>query len=229
MIYQGDPYVTLMASLPAIGLLSEKEPPINRARLMERLKQLSPEDMAEMEMIRSILSWDQIDIGSDDAAFVTRLNQVVASIRSDDLRAALEERMEIRTLIAALRRRHAGEDAPAPGTVWGFGRHVERIRANWSLPDFGLLRVYPWVLTARERLERGDGAGLERLVLETAWTAVARREQGHEFDFEAVAFYLTRWALAERWAKYDADAASVRFAELLDAALGTAPAREEAA
>ena len=37
MIWQGDPYVTLMASLPAIGLLSETERPINRARLMERL------------------------------------------------------------------------------------------------------------------------------------------------------------------------------------------------
>jgi hypothetical protein len=85
------------------------------------------------------------------------------------------------------------------------------------------------VLTARERLERGDSAGLERLVLETAWTAVARREQGHEFDFEAVAFYLTRWALAERWAKYDADAAAQRFAEMLDAAVGTTAAREEAA
>jgi hypothetical protein len=72
----------------------------------------------EFETIRSILSWDQIDIGNDDAAFVTRLNHVVAGVRSDDLRAALEERMEIRTLIAALRRRHAGEEAPAPGTVW---------------------------------------------------------------------------------------------------------------
>lgn len=229
MIYRGDPYVTLMASLPSIGLLSEKEPPINRARLTERMKQLSPTHKAQMEMIRSILSWERIDIGNDDAAFISRVTHVLEKVDSGDVRAAIEERLEIRTLIAALRRRHAGEEAPAPGAIWGFGRHVERIRANWGLPDFGLLRAYPWILTARDRLEGGDSAGLERLVLEIAWKAVTRREQGHEFDFEAVAFYRTRWALAERWAKYDACAASARFGEMLDAAESAAPAREEAA
>jgi hypothetical protein len=218
VIFAGDPYVTLMASLPAIGLLSEKEPPINRARLYERLKQLAPEDMAEVEMIRSILSWDQIDIGSDDPAFLDRLAAVLARVRSPDIRAAIHERMEIRTVIAALRRRHEGLDSPGPGERWGWGRHVETIRANWGQPDFGLARVFPWVLAARERLETGDSAGLERLVLETAWAAVARRALGHEFDYEAVAFYLTRWSLAERWARYDADAAAARFAEMLEAA-----------
>jgi len=226
VIFRGDPYVMLMASLPSIRLLSEKEPPINRARLTERLRELTPEDVAVIDAVRSILRWDQIDFGNDDAEFIARLKRVLAIVRSPDLRAAIVERMEIRTLIAALRRRHAGEDAPARGTVWGFGRHVERIRTNWGLPDFGLQRTYPWVLAAKEQLERGDSAGLERLVLETAWQAVARREQGHEFDLEAVAFYLTRWALAERWARYDAEAAARRFAEMLDAAAGEAPARE---
>lgn len=219
MIYQTDPYVMLMASLPAILLLSEKEPPIKRARLAERLKQLSAADMAENEAAQAVLSWDRIDTGNDDAAFVARARRVIAGIRSPELRGALHERMEIRTVVAALRRRHAGEEAPPPGETWGYGLHVERIRANWGLPDFGLARVFPWVLAARERLERGDSAGLERVVLEASWEAVARRMPGHEFDFEAVAFYLLRWTLADRWARYDADAAAARFAEMLDAAM----------
>lgn len=36
MIWSDQPYVTLMASLPAIRFLSEKAPPINRARLIDR-------------------------------------------------------------------------------------------------------------------------------------------------------------------------------------------------
>ncbi|MBP7002146.1 DUF2764 family protein [Amaricoccus sp.] len=229
MIYQGDPYVTLMASLPAIGLLSEKEPPINRARLNERLKALSPEDMAGVELARSILSWDRIDVGDDDAAFLDRAAKVLAGVPDGDLRAAIEERLEIRTLVAALRRRHAGEEAPPPGAPWGFGRHVERIRAGWSLPDFGLGRSFPWLPAARDMLEKGDAAGMERVVLEAAWEAAERRAFGHEFDLEAVGLYLMRWSLAERWARYDSDAAAARFAEMLDAAMAGDPGLEDAA
>lgn len=230
MIFAGEPYVTLMASLPAIGLLSEKEPPINRARLNERLKALSPEDMEGVELARSILSWDRIDVGDDDAAFLDRAAQVVAQIPDGDLRAAIEERLEIRTLVAALRRRHAGQEAPPPGSApWGFGRHLERTRAGWSLPDFGLGRMFPWLPAARDLLERGDVAGMERVVLQASWEAAARRAFGHEFDLEAVGLYLMRWSLAERWARYDSDAAAVRFAEMLDAAMAGAPGLEEAA
>ena len=218
MILAGEPYEMLMASLPAIGLLSEKAPPINAARLAERLKLLSEDDWAEMEVIRSILGWAHIDIGNDDAAFLERLGRVLAQVRSPDLRAALSERMEIRTTVAALRRRHAGLEAPGPGEPWGWGRHVERIRANWGQPDFGLARTYPWIVAAKERLERGDSAGLERLVLEAAWRSIDRHAFGHEFDFEAVALYVARWSLADRWSRYDAEAAAARFAELLEAA-----------
>ncbi len=227
MIRDRDPYVMLMASLPAIGLLSEREPPINPTRLAERLGQLAPAHGAELERVRSILSWDRLAIGDDDPTFLERAAAVIARIESPALRAAVEERLEIRTVLAALGRRHAGEDAPAADTPWGFGRHVAWIRANWSVPDFGLGRTYPWLPAAREMLEKGDSAGLERLVLETVWNAITRRAAGHAFDFEAVAFYLMRWSLAERWAGYDADAASLRFGEMLDAAMD-APAEEAA-
>lgn len=218
MILSGEPYVTLMASLPAIGFLSEKAPPINAARLAERLRMLSEPDAAEMAAIRSILGWAHIDIGDDDAAFLERLARVLAQVRSPVLRAALDERMEIRTVIAALRRRHAGLEAPAPGERWGWGRHLGHIRANWGLPEFGLARVYPWLPAARERLAKGDSAGLERLVLEAAWRSIDRHAFGHEFDFEAAALYLARWSLADRWSRYDAEAAAGRFAEMLEAA-----------
>jgi hypothetical protein len=221
-LWQGEPYVTLMASLPAIGLLAEKALPINRARLAERLKALAPEDRALVDLVRSIMSWETIATGDDDAAYLGRAATVLAEVDSAPIRAAIEERLELRTLLAALRRRRDGEEAPPADAAWGFGRHLRRIRANWSLPDFGLAAEFPWLPRANECLEKDETAELERLILEVAWEAIAKRAVGHEFDREAVAFYLMRWALADRWACYDADAAAVRFGEMLEAAVAGA-------
>lgn len=212
-------YVMLMASLPAIRFLADKALPINQARLGERLKLLEPEDRDELLGIASIISWNRIDTGDDDAAYVARAERTIAGIRSLDLREAVLERLEIRTVVAALRRRASGEDAPPAHPAWGLGRHVNTIRRNWTVPDFGLARFYPWLAAARDKLDQGDASGLERLILDVTWNATARREFGHEFDLEAVAFYLMRWQLADRWARYDADAAALRFKALLDAAL----------
>ena len=220
MIAQGDSYVMLVASLPALGpLLSEREPPINRVRLEQRQSELDPEDRAELDRILSVLSWNRTDISDDDPAFVAHATRVIAALRSQTLREAVSNRLEIRTLVAALRRRHQGEDAPLPGVAWGYGRYVDRIRKNWGAPDFGIGRIFPWVLAARERLEAGDVPELERIVLKAAWDSIGRFAAGHEFDFEAVVFYVLRWSMIDRWARYDATGAAARFAELLDAAL----------
>ncbi len=229
MIWAGEPYVTLMASLPAILFLSEKEPPINHARLMARLEDLPPADREMLRELGEIVSWRLIDVTQDDAAFLARAQALLDRIASRTLAAALCERLEIRTVVAALRRRHAGEDAPPKEVRWGFGPHLERIRANWSLPDFGVATFYRWLPAAKEALDAGDAVALERLLLETAWRQQARHAEGHEFDFEAVALYVLRWSMADRWARYDADEARVRFAELLDAALAEAPEIPEAA
>ena len=220
MMFATEPYVMLVASLPHVGtLLSNRAPPINQVRLEQRLKELDPEDRAELEALRSLLSWSRLEIGDEDAAFVARARQIIEAAHSETLRAAASERLEIRTLMAALRRRHRGEDAPAPGTVWGYGRYVDTLRANWAAPDFGVGRAFPWVLAAKEKLEAGDAQGLERITLQAAWDSGARHAAGHEFDFEAVAAYALRWSLVDRWSRYDAAAAATRFTELLEAAI----------
>ena len=229
MIWADQPYVTLMASLPAIRFLSDKAPPINGARLAERLKALAPADAVLVQRLTRIVSWRFIDVAQDDAAFLAEAEALLADLDSPTLAAALRERLEMRTVVAALRRRHAGEDAPPKGVRWGFGRHVERLRTGWGQPDFGLAAFYPWLPAAREALEAGNAVALERLLLETAWNQQARHAFGHEFDLEAAAFYLLRWSMADRWARYDADAAQARFRDLLDKALVDAPQIPEAA
>jgi hypothetical protein len=127
-------------------------------------------------------------------------------------------------VIAALRRRAAGQDAPPAGEIWGYGRYVERIRANWREPAFGLDRSLRWILPVKERLDKDDVGGVERILLETAWRQADSLVGAHDFDFEAVALYVVRWNLLDRWTRYDAEAAAARFGELVTDALDAAPA-----
>lgn len=223
-----EPYVMLMASLPALGpLLGSQTPAIGEARLRNRLELLSPADREMLEAMRAALAWSHLDLGETDEAFLRRIESLTARIRSPSLRDALRDRLELRTIIAALRRRAAGQRAPAAGELWGYGRFVDSVRANWDQPDFGVARAFPWIKAARSRLEAGDAVGLERIVLQAAWDAVLRHAEGHIFDFEAVAFYVVRWSLADRWSRYDVAAATLRFEEMLDAATVDIPAAIE--
>ncbi|MGQ3676643.1 hypothetical protein ACT6QH_14245 [Xanthobacter sp. TB0139] len=216
-----EPYVMLMSSLPALGqLLGSATPAITITRLEERLRFLSPGDRADLDAMASALSWKRIPLGTDETAYLAHVARQMEKVRSPVLRNIIRDRLEIRTLTAALRRRHAGEEAPAPGLLWGYGRHLETIRKNWALPDFGVATSFPWVNQAREQLEAGDTRGLERTMLQAAWNAAARYADGHYFDFEAVAVYVMRWNLADHWVRYDIAAATRRFETLLDAACG---------
>lgn len=219
------PYVTLMASLPALGpILAAKRPPIARVRLEARLGMLAPEDRAELDALTGLLAWRRMPLGTGDGEFVARARRVIPSLGSPTLAAVARERLELRTAVAALRRRHAGEDAPR-GDDWGYGRFTARIRANWREPDLGLARPFPWIARARTALETGAAADLERILIETAWRQAARRAVGHDFDFEAVALYTVRWMLLERWTRYDPQAAAARFRALASAAAADLPGR----
>ena len=218
-------YVTLMSSLPALGpVLGAAHAPINRDRLIRRTSVMRPEHQAEIEALAGILAWSRLGLSDTDESVVRDARRVMPKLSSPVLSELLRARLEMRTAVAALRRRHAGEEAPPPsGTLWGFGRHVRQIEARWREPGFGLERVFPWITSARDKLERRDVAGLERLLLEEAWKQSTRLQGGHEFDFEAVALYMVRWHILDRWTRYDAEAAAAHFSELAEAALAAAP------
>ncbi|MEM1314429.1 MAG: hypothetical protein AAGI51_07750 [Pseudomonadota bacterium] len=220
-----DDYVALVASLPALGpMLAAKAAPISAPRLEQRLRALSPEHREELDAMRSLIVFPRSSTPEEDAAFLRRARRVIATLTSPSIGKFVRERLELRTLIAALRRRAAGEDAPRPDEDWGYGRFVRRMRENWREPGFGVDRAFPMVRPAREALDKGDSAALERIALEAAWKAADRIARRHAFDFEAVALYVARWHLLQRWTRYDADAAAARFSTLVDAALASAPA-----
>jgi hypothetical protein len=217
-------YVTMMASLPALPpFLGAKRPPINRVRLEGRLRQLRPEHRAELDRLGALLSWRRLPMAETDADLAAEARRTIPALSSETLRLVARDRMELRTVVAALRRRHAGEDAPPWDAAWGYGRFTERLRAGWREPEFGLARAFPWLPAARVALEKGEAAELERLLLEAVWRNLSRHAEGHAFDYEAAALYALKWALVDRWAVYDADHAAARFRRMTADALAAAP------
>lgn len=222
----GIEYVQLVASLPALGpILAARTAPINRVRLQARLQRmLRPEHFAEIQAAASLLAWERQAMLTTDADFVSKAQKVIPTLKSETLRGLVHDQLEQRTVLAALRRRHAGQDAPAAGEIWGYGRYVDRIRAHWREPGFGLGQSLNWLLPAKDKLDKSDAAGLERILLEAAWRQADRLVGAHDFDFEAIALYVLRWDLLDRWTRYDAEAAAARFDTLVADALSAAPA-----
>lgn len=217
----GEPrYVTLMASLPYHGrLFGARQTPLSRFQLDKRLAWLDPDDREVLRRIEDIVQWRQRLLEETDVGFLARARDVVERTDNPLLCEIVGSRLEARTLIAALRRRKLGRAAPGPAEQWGYGRWVNQISRHWNEADFGLGRVYPWALEAEQRIREDDVVGLERLFLSHAWRELGRMGAGHYFDFEAVAVYVLRWDLINRWTRYDADGARERILELTESGL----------
>ena len=212
-------YITLMSSLPHLGnLFGTKQTPISRLKLEERLKMLSEKDAILLNQIASLIAWQQQPMERTDGEFVTEAQHFFQQLGNPTLRKILEYRLNLRTIIAALRRRHRGENNP-PQRPWGIGAWVNYIERHWSEPGFRLEGMFPWVLEANRLLNANDSVGLERLQFQVNWKMLEQLEAGHYFDFEAVVIYLMRWSLVDRWTRYDGEAAVKRFRTLVDSGI----------
>jgi hypothetical protein len=211
----------LMASLPALApLFSESRTAISRLRLDKRLSMLEPDDARDLAGLEGLMQWHRFSFEISDAEIVEQAERVVPAIRSDELREIARWRIEIRTVVAALRRRAAGTPPPGPGEKWGYGRWVLPIERNWSKSDFGISRVLPWIGEVASLIEQGDALGVERTVGALVWRQFSRAADRHFFDFEAVALYVLRWDVIHRWTAYHGGEASQRFTEMLEEGLG---------
>ena len=211
-------YLTLMASLPPIGKLFEaKQTPISRLKLESRLKMLTEKDTILLNRISSLIAWSEQPMERTDAQFIAEAQRFFQEVRSPILQEIVASRLDVRTILAALRRRHRGESNPPIGQPWGFGRWVNYIERHWREAEFHLEVMFPWVSEAYRLLNANDSVALERLQFEVNWQMLQRLETGHYFDFEAVVIYVMRWSMAERWSRYDGEAAVERFRKLVDA------------
>jgi hypothetical protein len=212
----------LMASLPPLPALftSSDDPPISRLRLDRRLEMLEPVDRAELADIEVLMRWDLLPLEMTDREILGRAHEVFPRIRSDVLRDVAMWRLELRTIVAALRRRALGKPAPTSEESWGYGRWVRHIEKNWLVPDFGIGAVLPWLPEFSRLIDEGDSRGFEHALLGVAWAYMSRAAQRNFFSFEAVALYVLRWDVIARWTGYDGQRARERFNRLLGDGLG---------
>jgi len=216
-----DKYMTLMSSLPHHGqLFAAKQTPLSRIRLETRLQMLETEDRALLHEIEKLLTWWNLPIMRSDAEITALARQLISTLRDELLRDIVSWRLELRTLVAALRRRKLGQNAPGGLRDWGFGRWLDKIQRYWSEPGFRLEGVFPWVLEADRLLNDQDTVGLERLLLGLVWNKLGRASEGHYFDFTAVVIYVLRWNIIACWTRNEGRKAVTRFHTLVDSGLG---------
>jgi hypothetical protein len=214
-------YYMLMASLPALPpLFTSGETPISRIRLDRRLDMLEPEDRNELAGIEDLMRWDRLPLDITDLEIMERADDFIPRIRSETLREVAVWRLEVRTIVAALRRRAMRKPPPTPSDRWGYGRWVRHVEQKWSASDFGLGGIMPWVAEFSRLHEEHDTLGFERRLLGLVWSHMSRVADGHFFTFEAVALYVLRWDILARWTTYSGELASERFGRLVSEGLG---------
>ena len=210
-------YVTLIASLPPLGqLFKASQTPMSRLRLERRLQLLKEEDRTLLARIESVVQWSHQAAPWSDAATVKTAYALLQELPVT-LADLVSYRLQVRTCIAALRMRRDRLPAPGPDVEWGFGECRRLVVTHWDTEDFNLRYLYAWLPDASRLIMQGDAVGLERLLLREAWRILDLAAQGHYFDFEAVVIYVMRWNIMDRWSKYDAQQADLRFDELISA------------
>lgn len=209
-------YYTLIASLPPLPYFERAERlPINQERLAERLRMLEPEDAEVVERTSAFLAWDRQPVTRTDRDLVADYQRLMALIDQTPLMRLIGFGIDLRTIMAALRRRQRGLPLPAGGEPWGVGQWVRHIERYWDDPHFKLVAVYPWITQVREYLAGGEILALEQLLMKLIWEQADRFALGNEFGFDAVLAYIFKWNILQRWLAYDYQAAKIRFDELL--------------
>ena len=210
-------YYMLICSLPALPPRFDVDRlPITFERLQARLRMLEPEDAQTISRMLDILAWSRRFAEATDTAVVKRYGELMQEVTNPLVREVFAADMDVRMIMAALRRRRHGLGPP---TV-GFGQWVEHIRRHFNQPDFRLGHVFPWILPFAHMLEQGDVLNLYRRVLGEIWVYLKKRAEDYDFSFEAVVLYIARWDIIRHWQQLQAERGRAVFEPLITEALG---------
>lgn len=209
-------YIDLLCSLPYLeNPFIRKRPPITAIQLRKRFNMLDFESRFLMKKLAATFYWGQIALEDTDEKLVRQANRLMDELGPSDIRDWQMWRMDMRTLMSALRRRKQGLPAPESNTVWGYGNYVSHIANNWNHPTFKLESRFPWLTAASELLASGDSYELERHLLTTEWSYYSRLQADEPYSLSDVWLYTMKWDLVDRWCRYNADAAKKHFEQLI--------------
>lgn len=212
-------HVMVLSSLPALPYFTRaKALPISAERLRNRLGMLPQDDAETLDRAWEFVKWRRGASSVADAELVKAYERLDDSPRGRLIRECVHSRLEIVTVLAALRRRHDGEVA-APATPWGIGPLVVTIAQRWPQPDFGLAHRMPWLPRARALLEQDEYLALEELLLTVAWEQLDSIDRSCTYSLQNVIAYLLKWDILERWLSMNPARAAARFEALLEQVL----------
>ena len=210
-------YYTVVASLPFLPYFAHAERlPLTRLRLEQRLRMLEAHETRQIYQAEKLAGWRLSAEKLSSRNFLPNVTKVLQSIEQPVLRDYVEYRLEIQTILAALRIRHAQPDFSQNPEIWGNGRWVNHIEAHWDVPDFRLGSIYPWVLEASKLIAAAKIVELERLLMDTVWRRLCQLADDNPFGFEAITAFVFKWDILQSWLIHDAAAAKQRFQKLMD-------------
>lgn len=213
---ESKPYYMLVASLPYMPRTFDVEHvPISRIRLDQRLTLLDDEDQKVVRQVQAFLLWDRQLPDRSDEDVQREYQRLMAETENPLVLEMINHRIDIRTIVSALRRRRRGLGPPA-----GVGRCVKQLQDNWQHPNFLLARQYPWIPRLREHLQENRPLEVERQLLQATWDYWVKLSDQYYFSFETVLLYLARWEIVDRWTRLDAAGGRQRFDDLLAEVVG---------
>ncbi len=207
-------YYTLLASLPHINsLFDSKITPISRIQLNRRLSMLNHDDRRMLLSIEELMHWSMLESTIDESHLIQRTARLFESLPSKELKELITWRLDMRTVIAALRRKKSGEQPPTI-EQWSFGSRYPYIRRQWGHSTLGLKHSFPWIEEAGTLLQSNHHGELERLSLKIIWDYLNQFGLRNKSNYEAVVLYVLRWNLVARWTTYNAELALEKFNQL---------------
>jgi hypothetical protein len=207
-------YYQLVSGLPHLPYFRRAgRLPMSRRRLEQRLGLLEDDDRKDLASAASLIAWRRQPVNRTTAQVVTLYGRVMAGIRNEALRSVVRFRMDMRTVVVALRRRRKGLGVPEG--PWGVGPYVRMIETRWGETDFGLASVFPWIAEAQSHLDQGHAMELEGLMMDRSWHLMSAIADRAPFGFEEVFSFVLKWDILQRWLSYDAEKAHERFDQLI--------------
>lgn len=210
-------YYMLLSSLPALPpRFDAGRLPITLERLQGRLRMLEPGDSQEISGMLEILGWSRQYAEQGDGLVVKRYGELMQEVHHPLVREVLATGMDVRMIVAALRRRRAGLGPPDTG----FGQAFDQIRSHFLQPDLGLGHVFPWILPFDQLLEQRNSLNLYRHILQATWSYLRKRSDDYYFNFEAVVLYIARWDIIRHWQQLQAERGREVFEALVTEVIG---------
>lgn len=209
-------YYMLVASLPQLpSNFDAGRNPITRASLRSRLKLLDERDYAVINQVAGFFVWDRQPLDRTDEEVVLTYSSLMREIENPLVRRIINHRIEMRTIVSGIRRKHIGAGPPR-----GPLEISDAIRRGWAQQGFGLQSRYRWIDGFVRAMESGRVRDAQHILFSDLWDAWTQNAQQYHFSFESIILYLARWEIVDRWTSQNADEGRKRFEDLVSETLG---------